>query len=190
MKVLAIVGMPGSGKSEAATVAAEHGIPVVTMGDVIREVSRERGRGSTEEALGEVATALREEAGPAAVADRSIPQIETHLENHDVVLVDGVRGIAEVERFEEAFDDSFQLVSIEAPFEIRLDRIRKRGRDPSADGRADLQRRDSRERGYGMDEAMDHADVTVHNTGGLEEFRAFIRELLHADEAPEGASAP
>ena len=39
MTVIGIVGLPGSGKSEAANVAAEMGVPVVTMGDVIREES-------------------------------------------------------------------------------------------------------------------------------------------------------
>jgi dephospho-CoA kinase len=43
MTVIGIVGLPGSGKSEAADVAAEMGVPVVTMGDVIRAACRERG---------------------------------------------------------------------------------------------------------------------------------------------------
>jgi len=37
MKIIAFVGMPASGKGEAATVAKELGYPVVNMGDVIRE---------------------------------------------------------------------------------------------------------------------------------------------------------
>lgn len=186
MRIVAIVGLPGSGKSEAAAVAREVGIPVVTMGDVIRRACRDRGREVTEDALGEVATALREEDGPAAVAERAVPLIERHVEDHDVVLVDGIRGIAEVERFEDSFEDAFQLVSIEVPFETRLERIRDRGRDPTAEGRADLRRRDERELGYGMGEAMERADVTVQNTGSLADFRTVIRELLTADAVPEG----
>ena len=42
MKVYGFVGLPGSGKSEAADVARELGIPVVTMGDVIRQACRDR----------------------------------------------------------------------------------------------------------------------------------------------------
>ena len=37
MKIIAFVGMPASGKSEAARIAAKMGIPVVNMGDVIRK---------------------------------------------------------------------------------------------------------------------------------------------------------
>lgn len=181
MRVVAIVGLPGSGKSEAADVARSEDIPVVTMGDVIREVCRDRDLDITEDTLGSVATSLREEDGLAAVAERSLPLIESELEEQDVVLVDGIRGIAEAELFEKVFGDEFFLVSVEAPFETRLERIRARGRDPDADGRRDLRRRDEREIGYGMGAAMERADVTVRNTGSLEEFRTVIRELLTAD---------
>ena len=37
MKIIAFVGMPASGKSEASRIAAEMGIPVIIMGDVIRK---------------------------------------------------------------------------------------------------------------------------------------------------------
>lgn len=185
MRVIAIVGLPGSGKSEAAAVAQEHGIPVVTMGDVIRAAVRERGLEITEDTMGRVATELREAGGNAAVAERSIPLIQRYAEEHDVVLVDGIRGIAEVERFEEAFGEDFRLVSIEVPFETRLERIRERGRDPNAERENDLRQRDARELGYGMDEAMNHADVTLENTGSLEAFRAVIREILTVDAVAE-----
>lgn len=185
MRVIAIVALPGSGKSEAAAVAHEMGIPVVTMGDVIRDVCAERGLEITEDAMGRVATELRETGGNAAIAERSIPLIERYAAEHDLVVVDGIRGIAEVERFQDAFDDEFQLVSIEVPFETRLERIQERGRDPGADDRDDLEQRDARELGYGMGKAMEQADITIHNTGSIQEFRDRIRELLAVEPMTE-----
>ena len=176
MRVVAMVGLPGSGKSEAAAVAREAGIPVVTMGDVIRETCRDQGIPITEETMGEVATDLREQHGDAAIAQRSLPLIESH--EASVVLVDGIRGIAEVEYFIEAFGDDFELVSIEVPFETRLSRIQERGRDPTAESIADLKRRDARELGYGMGEAMDVAEINLDNTDDLEAFRATIEAIL------------
>lgn len=184
MRVVAIVGLPGSGKSAAASVAEDAGIPVVTMGDVIRDVCRERGLELTEDNLGTVATELREEGGDAAVAERALPLIEKYRSNEPVVLVDGIRGIAEVELFTEEFGDEFFLVSIDVPFETRLERIQNRGRDPTAETVRDLKRRDRRERGYGMDAAMASADRTIENTGGLDEFEATIRSIL-LEEPPE-----
>jgi len=176
MKVIGTVGLPGSGKSEAAAVAEELDIPVVTMGDVIRQECRDRGLDPAEH-HGEIAGTLREENGPDAIAQRSLPIIEDALDESDTVLVDGIRAGVEVERFEEAFGDAFALVSIEAPFETRVERVTARGRDNTDDGES-LRERDERERGFGMDEAIARADVTVENTDSLASFHAKMRTLF------------
>ena len=181
--VVGIVGLPGSGKSEAAAVAREAGIPVVTMGDVIRAACRSRGLDPATE-HGRVAKALREENGPAAVAEASLSAIEAVLEDHDTVVVDGIRSDAEVERFERAFGDAFVLVSVEAPFETRAERLDLRGRDATAaDGGESLTERDERELAFGMGEAISRADRTVENTGSLAAFKRKIRRLLVDDPA-------
>ena len=178
MNVIATVGLPGSGKSEAATVARDLEVPVVTMGDVIRAECRDRGLDPAEH-HGRIARALREENGPDAIAARSLPLIEAALEDSDTVLVDGVRSGVEVERFEEAFGDDFTLVSIEAPSELRAKRVTSRGRDKTAgEGGEDLADRDERELGFGMGEAMDRADAVVENVGTLPEFHEKVRRLL------------
>lgn len=181
MTVIGLVGLPGSGKSEAAAVAKERSIPVITMGDVIRTECRERGL-DPEEHHGQVAQALRAENGPAAIADRSIPLIRDALATNDVVVVDGIRSDVEVDRFVEAFGEEFTLVSIEAPFETRAERIDARGRDKGADeGGESLAERDDRELGFGMGDAMDQADLVIENTDSLGAFHDCIDELLEAN---------
>lgn len=175
MRVIGFVGMPGSGKSEAASIARELGIPVVTMGDVIREACRDRGL-DPETHHGEMARTLREEGGPAAIAERSLPMIDEALDSSDVVVVDGIRSDVEVERFTEAFGDTFTLVCVAAPFEERAERIDARGRDNTAV--ESLEARDEREIGFGMGDAMDRADVTLENTESLETFHDRVRTLL------------
>jgi dephospho-CoA kinase len=176
MRVIGTVGLPGSGKGEAAAVAERTGIPVVTMGDVVRKETEERGL--PPEDHGKVARALREANGPEAIAERSIPMVESHLAEHERVLVDGLRSGVEVDAFVEAFGDDFTLVSIEAPFETRAARLSERGRDLTDESREALLERERRELDFGMDEAMDRADRVVENTGSLEGFRARIRDLL------------
>ncbi|AXG05267.1 hypothetical protein DU500_01840 [Haloplanus rubicundus] len=180
MRVFGTVGLPGSGKGEAAAVAREAGVPVVTMGDVIREACRDRGLDPAEH-HGEVAQALREEEGEAAIAERSLPLIRDALEESETVLVDGLRSPAEVARFEDAFGDDFVVVEVEAPFETRVERLADRERDASDADREALRAREERERGFGMDAVMADADVTVDNTGSLDAFRARIRDLLEAE---------
>jgi dephospho-CoA kinase len=179
MTVIGTVGLPGSGKGEAAEVARERGIPVVTMGDVIRQECRDRGLDPAQH-HGEIAQALREENGPAAIAERSLPLIEDALGDAETVLVDGLRSGVELDAFRERFGDEFVLVSIEAPFEVRRERIDERGRDdPESES---LEERDERELGFGMGEAMDRADVTIENTDTLARFREQITILL--EEGP------
>jgi dephospho-CoA kinase len=167
MRVIGTVGLPGSGKGEFASVARERGLPVVTMGDVVRAACRDRGLDPAEH-HGEVARTLREEDGPLAIAERSLPMIRAELEDHETVVVDGLRSGEEAARFEAAFGGSFLLVAITAPDETRAARLDLRGRDDTeAETLAD---RDERELGFGMGEAIARADLAVGNGGPLETF--------------------
>jgi len=182
MTVIGTVGLPGSGKGEAAEVARELGVPVVTMGDVIRQECRDRGLDPATH-HGKIAQALREENGPAAIAERSLPILESHLDEAETVLIDGLRSGVELDAFRERFGEDFFLVSIEAPFEVRRERIDERGRDATGDDGESLADRDERELGFGMDEAMERADVTIENTASLDAFREQIRTLV--EDGPE-----
>ena len=183
--VIGIVGLPGSGKSEAARVARNHGIPVVTMGDVIRQACRDRGLDPTTD-HGAVAKALRDEHGPGAIAEASLPHIEAALEENSTVVVDGIRSDVEVDRFEEAFGGAFTLVSIEAPFETRAARLDIRGRDADErDGGESLSDRDERELAFGMGRAIERADRSLENTSSLDAFREQVSEILHTERSEE-----
>ena len=187
MKVIAFVGMPGAGKSEASAVAREMGMPVVVMGDVLRDEVRERGLPPTDENIGAVAGQLRKDEGMDAIARRCIPRIQAL--GARVVVVDGIRGIAEVETFKEAFGDRFTLVKIDAPFELRLDRLRRRARSDDM-GTADwLKQRDERELSWGMGTAIDVAEKSVVNLEPIEKFRAEIRSILRKDGIDTTVSA-
>ncbi|MEZ3144828.1 AAA family ATPase [Halobaculum sp. MBLA0143] len=183
MRIFGTVGLPGSGKGEAATVAESAGIPVVTMGDVIRDACRRRGLDPAEN-HGTVAERLREEDGPAAVADRTVDRLRRV--DDDVVLVDGLRAPAELDRFREAFGDDFRLVAVEAPFEVRAERAADRGRDDSDGDTTAFREREERERAFGLVDVMERADVTVDNTGSVATFHDRIADLLGV-ETPEAA---
>ncbi len=192
MRIIGTVGLPGSGKGEAAAVAREEEIPVVTMGDVIREETRRRGLDPSEH-HGEIAGKLREEDGETAIADRCVPMVREAAEGQDgepVVLVDGLRSMAEVDRFVEAFGEEFLLVSIEAPFDLRAQRLGDRGREATDLDREKLREREERELGFGMGEVMDAADLTIDNDDSLEAFRDQVRAVLDAGAAAVGDDYP
>jgi len=176
MKLIAFVGMPGSGKSEASTVARSMKIPVVSMGDVVREEAARRGLPPTDENVGGIGTALRRDDGMDTIAKRCVPKIREHWE--DLLVIDGTRNIEEVNFFKKEFGIDFKLIAINAPFELRFERVKKRGRSDDMTGIEELKRRDEREMGWGLDKAMELADITLNNTWSLKEFQEEIRKLL------------
>ncbi|MFA9516322.1 AAA family ATPase [Halopenitus sp. H-Gu1] len=185
MRVIGTVGLPGSGKGEAATVAREEGIPVVVMGDVIREECRKRGLDPAKD-HGRIAEALREEEGADAIAERTIPRVTEAVSESDTdvdtVVIDGLRSRVELDRFREAFGNDFTLVAIRAPFDVRAERLAGRGRDATDESIEALRERDERELDLGMGELIEAADVEIENTGSLEAFRDRIRDLLGVEE--------
>jgi dephospho-CoA kinase len=177
MKIIAFVGMPASGKSEAARIAAEMGIPVVNMGDVIRKEVLKRGLEPNDSNTGMVATDLRKCEGMDAVSRRCIAQIKET--GSELVVVDGVRGIAEVECFRREFGKGFVLISIYAPIEIRFSRVQKRGRSDDMNSIEGLRNRDERELGWGMGEAIEASNVEIENNFTLETFKKDVAEVLN-----------
>ncbi|TGC07248.1 dephospho-CoA kinase [Methanolobus halotolerans] len=175
-RILAFVGMPASGKSEASAVLRRKGIAVINMGDVIREEVVRRGLEPTDTNTGGVGTELREKEGRDAVARRCVPKIRGA--DPDLLGIDGVRSVPEVECFKNAFGDDFTLVSIESPLEVRFARVKARGRSDDMQDINALKARDERELGWGMGEAMKMADIVITNNGTLEEFRKKITELV------------
>lgn len=176
MKIIAFVGMPASGKSEAARIAAEMGIPVINMGDVIRREVLRRGLEPNDSNTGMVATELRKCEGMDAVAIRCVSQIRE--KGSELVVVDGVRGIAEVECFRREFGEGFVLISIYAPIEIRFSRVQKRGRSDDMNSIEGLRRRDERELSWGMGEAIEASNVQIENNFTLETFKKDVVDVL------------
>ncbi|MFW5956661.1 MAG: hypothetical protein ACOCQY_04590, partial [Halorhabdus sp.] len=128
---------------------------------------------------GEVARALRKEDGPAAIAERALPLVEDALAENDQVVIDGIRSDVEVDRFQAAFGDDFLLVAVEAPLATRAERLDLRGRDATTEeGGESLEARDERELGFGMDGAIEMADLVIENTGTLSAFHERIETVL------------
>ena len=178
MRLIAFVGYPLSGKSTASKMAKSLGIPVVTMGDVVREEAKKRELEPTDKNLGEIAKELRAKYGMNAIAKRCIPKIEKLIKEKGVVVIDGIRGIDEVECFKKRFGENFTLIAIEAPLDVRFQRSKFRKRQDSLSSIEELKKRDEREESWGLKKAMEVADFTIENTGSMREFKEKITELL------------
>lgn len=187
MKIIGFVGLPGSGKGEASLIARQNGLAVVVMGDVIRQEAARRGLEPTDQNLGLIGNALRAAEGPDAVAKRTFEM--ALATGKDVVVVDGLRSQEEADFFR-AHADEFHLIEVCAPAQKRLKWLADRGRpdDPVKSCANDcqepnrladaLERRECREMGWGMCEAMKVADLKLRNDGNLDDFRENVNRLL------------
>jgi dephospho-CoA kinase len=168
-EVIGIVGLQGSGKTEVAKTFARFNVSYVRMGDVVWEELKRRGEEITEESVARLASEFRRVDGPSAIAKRCVPLILERGKGKRAVIVDGIRGIAEVEEFRKAFGEKFHLLGVTAREEIRYSRVSSRGRADDAAAFEQFKQKDRRELGWGLGEALARADITITNEGTLEE---------------------
>jgi len=176
-RVIAVCGLPASGKGEFATLLAETGIPVLSMGDMIRAEVKKRNIKEYPEVFGEVAQQLRQQFGDDVLAVRLCSAVDELLEQHNIVLIEGMRGVAEYDVFVAHWQDRFSTVAITADCEVRFLRIQSRGRVEDGD-RNSLKIRDEREIGWGLNKLIEQAEYRISNEGNLSEFLSKCQNWL------------
>jgi dephospho-CoA kinase len=155
--------MPGCGKEEVLAVAQTVGFSIVRMGDVVREEVRRRGLPISDASVGGLAHAERQAHGFGIWAERTVPRI-----HGDHVLVDGLRGRAELEVFRRAFGDELTVIAVHASPKTRYERMLRRGRTDDAGTIEAFRARDTRELGWGLGDVIATADVMLVNESSLE----------------------
>jgi len=175
MRALAFTGLPGSGKSEAVSVACEMGLSVVNMGDAVRAETRKRGLLQTDEYLGQVATEMRQQYGMDVWTHHVLEHIEQNVRNQFVI--DGIRTIEEIETFRQNIN-KFILVAVHASPQSRYQHLKQRARSDDPMSEQALRRRDERELGWGLGNVIAMADAVIVNEGSLEEFRKKVRHFV------------
>lgn len=173
-KVIAIVGMPGAGKDLVSKTATSRGIPVLVCGDIIREETERRGLQPTPENMGDVMLALRREEGLAVVAEKLIPKIESS--SSPVVVVEGVRSMAEVEALRR--NHNVAIVAVHASPKTRYERLTLRGRGDDPKNWQEFVERDSRELGVGIGNVIALAEEMLVNEASMEELTAASGRIL------------
>ncbi|MBI3840847.1 MAG: AAA family ATPase [Thaumarchaeota archaeon] len=175
LRIVAVTGMPGAGKSTAAQALVAKGWKRVVMGDVIREETKRRGLEPDSKNTGEVMKQLRKEHGEAAVADLCMRAVEKT--GSALVVVDGIRSIHEVEVFKRKA--MVILVAVHASPERRYALLRERGRRDDPLTREMFTARDERELGVGIGSAIALADEMVSNEhASPEELASAMSEIV------------
>jgi dephospho-CoA kinase len=174
-KAVVFVGMPGSGKSVSADCAVALDVPVLAMGDVVREEATRRGLPHAPETLGRIMLELREKFGPSIVAERCITKFR-QLKS-PCVVIDGARSEAEIASFRKAVE-SVIIVAVHASPKVRFERLLKRARPDDAVTWETFQERDARELEVGLGRVIATADVMLINEGTVKNLKQRVTRLL------------
>jgi dephospho-CoA kinase len=162
--IVALTGMPGAGKTTVANYLAQKGIPLLIMGDVVREAAQNDGLEPTSDNLSKLMLRLREKNGPEAIAYLVANKIKTmKRENKEfgVVIVDGVRSMAEIHVLRSV--GNVKLLAIHGSTITRYSHIRERARSDVPSNIGEFDKRDKVEMGVGISDAIALADETISN---------------------------
>ncbi|MDA1316431.1 MAG: nucleoside monophosphate kinase [bacterium] len=133
--ILCIVGMPGSGKSEAADYFRKKGIPAVSFSDIVNSTIEKSGKPHTLKNHHEVRQGLRSKHGFEAMAKLSKVKIEKALETKSLIVIQGMRSWEEYEYIMKEFPKTrVFILCLYADKAKRYKRIKKRGERSSLSG--------------------------------------------------------
>lgn len=123
--IIAFVGMPGAGKSEATMYFGKMGIPMVRFGELTDEGLRHMGLPLNRENEKMFREKMRQEFGMGAYAIKSKQKIEALLKNHNAIIVDGLYSWEEYVFLKKEFPDLI-LINIYAQPAVRYQRLSER----------------------------------------------------------------
>lgn len=176
--IIALVGMPGAGKSLCVDHLMEKGWPSVYLGGItLKEVER---RGLEVNPVNEkiVREEIRAHEGMGAYAARIIPEIEVLAANGaNVVIADGLYSWSEYKTFKENYGDKAVVIAITAPRKTRHARLANRPVRPLTE--AEVSAREYAEiENIEKGGPIANADYTICNTGTADDLLADLDSVI------------
>jgi len=162
--IVGLTGMPGAGKSTLAESLLKKGIPVIIMGDAVREAAKRANLEMTDANLGNLMIRLRKEKGSGAIAYLVLDRIRSIIvssPNVNAIIVDGIRNIEEMKVLGSL--GAVKLLAIHGSSLVRFKHVKARARSDAPDKEDDFSERDRRELTVGISEAIALADESVSN---------------------------
>lgn len=123
--ILALVGMPGAGKTEASSYLQKKDIPFVRFGKITEDEVLRLKLPLTQENERFAREKIRKEEGMGAYAFRAKPRIDELLKTHNILVIDGLYSWEEYAFLKKEFS-ALLLIHIYAEPQKRYERLLKR----------------------------------------------------------------
>lgn len=175
-RLLALVGMCGSGKSQVGEYLKEMGYQGIYFGRITMEWLENLGLEINPSNERRAREAIREKHGMAAYAKLSIKKI-TEAEQYEKVFIDGLYSFEEYELLEKEFATRLCLIEVYADKKIRHSRLQTRPHRP-------LTLEESRERDFSEIKKLNKggaialSDYKISNNGSIKELENNLKNLL------------
>src|SRR5438045_1020715 len=175
--LIGLTGRNAAGKGEVARYLQKKSFYYYSLSDAIRDEIRSRGAEPTRDRLIIVGNELRQRYGANILAERILAKIED--DKH--YIIDSIRNPSEVDAFRAA--KHFKLIRVEAPPEVRFQRIlsRRRESDPrTLDEFIALENREAEgdDTSQNLVKVELMADHALTNDGTLDKLHPQIDQLL------------
>ena len=176
MKVVAIVGMAGAGKTEVARLFEKEGFTRIRFGDITDEEVRKQGWELNEENERRARESLRKRYGMAAYAMLNLSRIDLALKTTPVVI-DGLYSWEEYIFLKGYYQDKLSVVAVFASPQTRYQRLSVRGERPlTAEEAAG---RDKAEvEGINKSGPIAMADFTIVNQATMRELKREVKQIV------------
>ena len=179
VKIVALVGLAGSGKSSAVEYLTQKGYPKVYFGGIIYKAMKEAGIEITWDNQKVFREEIREREGKDFVVKRVIKEVHDLMGagQHNIVL-DGLYSWSEYKSLKHEFPGSMTVVAIVTPKHLRKQRMSKRTERPMTPKEVD-------ERDWTEIENLEKggpiaiADYFIHNEGNLEQLHKQVDDSLN-----------
>jgi len=176
-RALALVGMPGSGKSSCAQYLEQQGFFQFRFGGIVQGEVERRGWAVNPENERIVREELRATHGMAAMAVLAMPHLQAALAEHPHIVIDGLYSWSEYKLLQEQLGAELIVVAITCTRDVRYTRLAKRRDRP-------LTREEAIARDWSEIEKLEKggpiaiADYTLNNDGTTSELIVQLVSLL------------
>lgn len=180
VKILAIVGMSGSGKSVIVDYLTNKGYPKVYFGGMIYKEMEKRGIKRTEDGESEkkFREEIRQQEGKDWVVNQVIKEVKDLISaGQKRIILDGVYSWTEYKLLKKEFPKSLSFIAIVVDKKLRYDRVAKRP-VRAFDGTAIRERDRSEIENLEKGGPIVAADYYILNNGSIEDAEKRTDEIL------------
>ena len=178
--IIGMTGTIGAGKETLTKSLREKGFKYFVTSDLLKEELEKRGVEITRKNMQDLGDELREKHG----ADVLMKMLLKKVDVNENSILDSIRNPKEAE-FLRNHLDNFILIAVDAPMEIRFERLKSRGKesDPKTwEEFLKVAERDLSDKnnplGQQVGKCTEIADYVLINDKSLEEFEKKIEELI------------